>query len=75
MENGAAVDKFLADQILVPMALANGSSTFSTSLVSTHTLTNADLLRQWLNIDIEVEAVVGGPGQITVEGIGFSYDV
>jgi RNA 3'-terminal phosphate cyclase (ATP) len=75
MENGAAVDKFLADQILVPMALAYGSSTFSTSLVSTHTLTNADLLRQWLNIDIEVEAVVGGPGQITVEGIGFSYDV
>ncbi|GMQ79478.1 MAG: RNA 3'-terminal phosphate cyclase [Anaerolineae bacterium] len=72
MENGAAVDKFLADQILVPMALANGSSTFSTSLVSTHTVTNADLLRQWLNIDIEVKGVVGEPGQITVEGIGFS---
>jgi RNA 3'-terminal phosphate cyclase (ATP) len=74
MENGAAVDKFLADQILVPVALANGSSTFSTSHVSSHTLTNADLLRQWLDIDIEVEGVVGGPGQITVEGIGFSYD-
>ncbi len=74
MENGAAVDKFLADQILVPMALASGLSTFSTSHVSTHTITNADLLSRWLNIKIKVEGVVGGPGQITLEGIGFSYD-
>jgi len=72
MENGAAVDKYLTDQLLLPMALANGLSTFSTSRLSTHTITNADLLRQWLNIKIEIEGVVGGSGQITVEGIGFS---
>lgn len=72
MENGAAVDRYLADQLLLPMALANGSSTFSTSHVSSHTITSADLLCQWLNNNIEVEGVVGGMGQITVEGIGFS---
>lgn len=74
MENGAAVDKYLADQILVPMALANRSSTFSTSHVSTHMITNANLLRQWLNIIIRLEGEVGESGQITVEGTGFSYD-
>ena len=74
MENGAAVDKHLADQLLVPMALAKGSSTFSTGQITNHTITNADLLRQWLNNNIEIEGAAGGPGQITVEGIGFSNE-
>ena len=69
----AAVDPYLADQLLIPMALARGRSTLTTNRLTSHTLTNAALLRRWLEAAIRVEGEVGRPGQVTVEGISFSY--
>jgi RNA 3'-terminal phosphate cyclase (ATP) len=71
IENGAAVDQFLADQLLVPMALANGVSSFTTNRITGHTLTTIELLRLWLGISIAVEGAPGNPGQIEVHGIGY----
>jgi RNA 3'-terminal phosphate cyclase (ATP) len=72
MENGAAVDQFLADQLLMPMALANGISSFTTNKITGHTLTTIELLRIWLGISIMVEGTPGNPGRIEVHGIGYS---
>lgn len=68
----AAVDPYLADQLLIPMALADGRSTFTTNRLSRHTLTNAALLRRWLDVSIVVEGEEDGPGRVTVEGVGFT---
>jgi RNA 3'-terminal phosphate cyclase (ATP) len=68
----AAVDPYLADQLLLPMALADGRSTFTTNRLTGHTLTNASLLRRWLDVSIDIEGNRDGPGRVTVEGSGFS---
>lgn len=70
----AAVDEHLADQLLLPMALAHGQSSFTTHRLTRHTRTNADLLRHWLNVAIEIEGDRDGPGRVTVRGMGFGGD-
>jgi RNA 3'-terminal phosphate cyclase (ATP) len=74
VDNGAAVDHHLADQLLVPMALAHGKSSFTTDNLTQHTKTNANLLRQWLNVSITVDGVIGKPGRVWVTGVGFCRD-
>ncbi|MFW6096903.1 MAG: RNA 3'-terminal phosphate cyclase [Chloroflexota bacterium] len=68
----AAVDHHLADQLLIPMALARGRSTFTTHLLSSHTLTNASLLRQWLDADIAVSGDAGDAGSVSIRGVGLT---
>ncbi len=67
-----AVDKHLADQLLLPMALAHGTSSFTTNQITRHTLTNAALLQQWLDAPMQIEGALDQPGRVTVTGIGFS---
>jgi RNA 3'-terminal phosphate cyclase (ATP) len=71
VDSGAAVDHHLADQLLVPMALAHGRSTLTTDCLSSHALTNIALLRQWLNAQIDVHGAAGRAGKIIVTGIGW----
>jgi RNA 3'-terminal phosphate cyclase (ATP) len=70
IDNRAAVDHHLADQLLLPMALAHGVSSFTTSRLTQHALTNAALLQQWLDLDIGIAGALNEPGQITVPGVG-----
>ena len=72
VESETAVDPHLADQLLLPLALAHGRSQFTTSQISQHTLTNADLLRQWLDVEIEISAGLDRPGQIAVVGTSWA---
>ena len=72
-ENGAAaVDAHLADQLLIPMALARGTSTFTTDRLTRHTMTNAAILRRWLDVPITVDGEPDGPARVTVKGIDFT---
>lgn len=70
MDNTAAVDYYLADQLLLPLALAQGTTTYTTNTLTQHTLTNAQLLRQWLDVDIHIKGTLGQVAEITVKGIG-----
>lgn len=70
LDQQAAVDEHLADQLLIPLALAHGVSTFTTHRLTLHTLTNADLLRRWLSVPITIEGVRDQPARITVQGCG-----
>lgn len=47
-----AVGEHLADQLLIPLALAGGGA-FSMAHLSQHTLTNADIVRKFLPVRIE----------------------
>ena len=55
----APVGAHLADQLLLPMALA-GSGVFHTVSITDHTRTNMELIESFLAVTIEVEEV--GPG-------------
>jgi RNA 3'-terminal phosphate cyclase (ATP) len=61
-----AVDRWMADQLLLPLALADGPSEFSTSEISLHLLTHADVIRRFLPVTIEVQGALGEPGSIRV---------
>jgi RNA 3'-terminal phosphate cyclase (ATP) len=69
--SGAAVDYHLADQLLLPMSLAHGQSSFTTERLTRHTTTQATLLQQWLGVTITLSAADNQPAVVTVEGIGF----
>lgn len=51
--SGAAVGEHLADQLLLPMALAGGGS-FSASSITPHTRTNMEVIRKFLDVDFVV---------------------
>ncbi len=52
--SGAAVSEHLADQLLVPMALAGGGS-FTMDVLSQHTRTNAEVIARFLPVSITFE--------------------
>jgi RNA 3'-terminal phosphate cyclase (ATP) len=53
--SGAATDEYLADQLLLPLALA-GEGAFSTSNVTPHTRTNLEVLKAWLGVSFDLSA-------------------
>lgn len=71
VDNTAMVDRHLADQLLLPLALAHGSARYTTDHLTLHTITNAELLRQWLDKRIDITGDLGGPATIEVIGAGF----
>lgn len=70
MEATGAFDPFLADQLLVPAAFAEGASEFTTTQVTTRLQTIAWIIRQFMPIKITVLGRVGEPGSISVNPQG-----
>jgi RNA 3'-terminal phosphate cyclase (ATP) len=64
----ATVDAHLADQLLLPCALASGVSEFTTPEVTQHLLTNAAVIEQFGVAEISIRGRVGAPGQVRVKG-------
>lgn len=56
--SGAAVEVHLADQLLLPLALATGSSTFTTPRPSQHLVSNMWAIEQFNVADISLEPTV-----------------
>jgi RNA 3'-phosphate cyclase len=69
LKSNAAVDKFMADQLLVFMALADGKSTISIEKITEHVLTNIQVIEKFLDVKFEVD---DKRRIISVSGIGFS---
>lgn len=61
----AATGEYLADQLLLPMALA-GSGAFTTCAVSQHTLTNIETIKRFLPVDFTTEEVGHKTWRITL---------
>ena len=56
LASDAAVGEYLADQLLIPLALAGGGA-FTTVAPSRHTTTNIEIIRKFLPVEVQcVEA-------------------
>ncbi len=66
LERAGVAGPYLADQLLVPMALAPGSSSLTTTRVTEHLLTNRWVVEQFLPGRVKVAGDVGEPGLVTV---------
>jgi RNA 3'-terminal phosphate cyclase (ATP) len=64
--SNAAFDAHLADQLIVPAALAAGPSIFTAERVTSHLLTNAWVVEQFGLAQIEVSPGEGGVGLVNV---------
>jgi RNA 3'-terminal phosphate cyclase (ATP) len=68
IDAGGALDPHLADQIIPYLALAKGPSTFTTSRITQHLLTNIWVVKQFVDVEIHVEGNEGEPGTVRVQG-------
>lgn len=66
--SGEPAELHLADQLALPMALAQGKSLVTTSQISQHLLTNAWVVGQFLPQDFEIRGEQGSPGTIVAKG-------
>ena len=66
MEIQAAIDRHMADQLLLPLCLASGRSSFTTSAISQHRLANAAVIQVFLPVSIPIEGFIDQPGHITI---------
>lgn len=62
----AAIDAHSADQLILPLALAEGPSAFSVAEVTSHLLTNVTVIRKFLERDIQCEGNEREPGCVRV---------
>ena len=65
LAQGVPVGQHLADQLLLPLALA-GSGEFLTGPPSAHTLTNIDTIGHFLSVPVRVEELSHGPWRIAI---------
>jgi RNA 3'-phosphate cyclase len=70
LSSSAAIDPYLADQLLVPLALATGVAELSTARVTQHLVTNAAVVRLFLPVAITIQGEIGEPGLVRITGQG-----
>jgi RNA 3'-terminal phosphate cyclase (ATP) len=68
LHGDGVIDPYLADQLVVPLALAEGASEFTTSRLSRHLATNAAVVRRFLSVEIRLEETETGAGRVVVAG-------
>jgi len=69
-DRGAAVDRHLADQIVLYLARARGPSSFSTPEITLHLLTNLWVIEQFLGPRFQVKGELGERGEVFCRGGG-----
>jgi RNA 3'-terminal phosphate cyclase (ATP) len=66
-ERGATVDAHSADQLLLPLAFADGRSEFRVTEVTKHLRTNLDTIMAFVPRQLTCTPGLGGPGTVTIE--------
>ena len=64
LRSDGAVDPWLADQLLLPLAAATEASALRTSEVTLHLQTNAEVIQEFLPVEIHIDGPLGSPGTI-----------
>jgi RNA 3'-terminal phosphate cyclase (ATP) len=67
--SGDPVDPHLADQLVLPMIMAEGTSQVTTSQISRHLLTNGWVAQQFLPRDLDIREKQKAAGMIIAKGV------
>lgn len=68
LSTDGCVDHYLADQLVVPLALASGKSEVRSSQITLHLTTNAEVVKIFLPVSIDIDGKIGQPGSLRVSG-------
>lgn len=66
LDSGMALDRYLADQLVIYLALGKKTSTFTTMAITHHLLTNLWVTSRFLDYSYRVEGDVGSPGRVVI---------
>ncbi len=66
LKTDGSVDPFLCDQLVLPLSLATGVSEVRTSKVTLHLATNAEIVKMFLPVEIEIEGTIGQAGSVRI---------
>lgn len=69
-KSGAACDKYLADQLVLPCCFAGGQSQWTTPVVTEHLRTVLQVAQQFLPIQVWLEEHEDGSGIVRLQGMG-----
>jgi RNA 3'-terminal phosphate cyclase (ATP) len=86
LEGGAAVDRHLSDQLLLPAALHAAGlipappgivpmTRYTVDAVSKHLTTNAEVIRRFLDVEIAIVGREDGEGEVRVQPPGAGAEV
>jgi RNA 3'-terminal phosphate cyclase (ATP) len=67
MSSNATVDPYLADQLLLPLVLADEESVFTVSRLTSRFLTSVWVVKQFTPIHITIRGTENGPGTVTIK--------
>lgn len=67
-----AFDIHMTDQIIPYLCLAHGKSKIGSTKLTSHTMTNIELIKKIIGAKINVQGKQGSPGNISIEGIEIS---
>ena len=67
--SGGAIDAWLADQLLLPLAFVPAQSELSVCRISQHLRSNAELLGYFLPVSVEIDGELGEPGIVRIQGV------
>ena len=67
-----AIDHHLADQLILPLAFVPAASELHTSRITQHLITNAEIIRMFLPVDIKVDGELNSSGSLRIKGTSFS---
>jgi RNA 3'-terminal phosphate cyclase (ATP) len=70
IRTGATVDLHTADHMILPCSLAEGESKFTTSRLTLHTLTAAEMAKMFTGAEFSVQGSEGQPATISCVGAG-----
>ncbi len=66
LKTDGCVDQYLADQLLLPLALLEASSSFRTSQITQHLITNAHVIQKFLPTEILIDGDMDQPGMVSL---------
>ncbi len=65
----AAIDEHLADQLILPLSVVPGVSELHVPQITPHLVTNADIVRHFLPVEIEISGEMQAPGYVKIQGV------
>lgn len=62
----ACIDQHLSDQIVIYLSLAHENSSFTTSQITRHLMTNLQVIEKFLNIEYQIEGELNKEGRVII---------
>ncbi len=69
LKTDGVFDEHLADQLVLPLSLAKGTSRFITPRITQHLLTNLEIIKKFVSVEVEVTDLQARGGIVSLTGL------